>query len=190
MDAEVPSMPRNALRAVAADYVVPAADLAALLVRVSHERAAAAPEVAMDDDAKTAIEIRIAAADNALEAGVMQLGSPTPYTCPDCHGVLLAVKDGELLRFRCHTGHAFTLRSLQEAQSESTDFVLWNAMRSLEDKEVLLRAVATQHLQEGNAQEAARLQVVAHSVARHAATLRRLIEQAEPPASAGEAQAG
>src|SRR4029450_9186600 len=94
LDAEVPSMPQSAMRAVAVDYVVRAADLAALLVRLSQDRVLALPEVAMDDDDKTRIQIRIATAENALGAGVMQLCSPTPYTCPDCHGVLLALHDG------------------------------------------------------------------------------------------------
>lgn len=149
LDAEVPSMPRNALRAVVADYVVPAADLAALLVRVSQERAAVAPEVVMDDDAQTAIEIRIAAAENALEAGVMQLGSPTPYTCPDCHGVLLAVNDSALLRFRCHTGHAFSPDSLLAAVSTTTEDQLWSALRGLDENILLLNHLGD-HFAEAN----------------------------------------
>jgi two-component system chemotaxis response regulator CheB len=92
----------------------------------------------MDDDATTAIEIRIAAADNALEAGVMQLGPPTPYTCPDCHGVLLAVNDGEALRFRCHTGHAFSPGSLLAAVSATTEDQLWSTLRTLDENILLL----------------------------------------------------
>lgn len=137
-DADVPSMPRNAMQATAVDYVVTAAELAALLVRLSHERDAVSPEVMMDEDTSTMIEIRIAAGNTALEAGVLQLGAPTLYTCPDCHGVLLALKDDTLLRFRCHTGHAFSANSLLEAVTAATEDSLWSSVRSLEECLLLL----------------------------------------------------
>jgi two-component system chemotaxis response regulator CheB len=40
------------------------------------------------------IETRIASEDNALEAGIVQLGQLSPFTCPDCHGTLLQITDG------------------------------------------------------------------------------------------------
>ena len=92
----------------------------------------------MEDDNHTRIEIRIAAEENALEAGVMQLGLPTLYTCPDCHGVLLALRDGEQVRFRCHTGHAFSTDSLLAALNATTEEQLWSAVRSLDEKILLL----------------------------------------------------
>lgn len=138
LDAEVPSMPRSAMRAVAVDYAVPAAGLATLLVRLSQESVPVPPEVTMDDDNKTRIELRIAAAENALSAGVMKLGSLTPYTCPDCHGVLLVLRDGDQMRFRCHTGHAFSADSLLDALTATTENELWNALRSLDENVLLL----------------------------------------------------
>lgn len=35
------------------------------------------------------IEVRIAREEHALDAGVQQLGGPSPYARPECHGVLL-----------------------------------------------------------------------------------------------------
>ena len=97
-DAEVSSMPENAMREVAVDYSVPIAEMARLLVRLTTEQIEETSEVFMEDDKKTAMEVRIAAADNAFEIGVMRLGEPSPFTCPDCHGVLLALKDGKMKR--------------------------------------------------------------------------------------------
>ena len=48
-DAEVPSMPENALNEVAVDHVVPVSQMAELLVRLSHE-AIEASEVIMEDE--------------------------------------------------------------------------------------------------------------------------------------------
>lgn len=149
LDAEVPGMPRSAIQATEVDYVVPAAELAALLVRLSQEQATALTEEAMEGDEQTRIEIRIAAEDNALEAGVMQLGAPSPFTCPDCHGVLLALTDGEQHRYRCHTGHAFSADSLLAAVTSSSEEQLWSALRSLEESQLLLTHLGD-HFAEAN----------------------------------------
>jgi two-component system chemotaxis response regulator CheB len=137
-DAEAPSMPQSALRAVAVDHVVALAALAPLLTRLSHETAPDTLEVAVEDDAKSPIEVRIAAAHNALDAGVLTLGTPTLLTCPDCHGTLLALREGSLMRFRCHTGHAFSAASLLAALSEGIEDQLWSAVRVIEESVLLL----------------------------------------------------
>jgi two-component system chemotaxis response regulator CheB len=140
-DAEVSSMPENALREVAVDYTVPISEMAALLVRLSQEGVAENSEAMMKEtaeDEKTRTEIRIAAEDSAFESGIMNLGVLTPYTCPDCHGVLSALRDGNLMRFRCHTGHAFSADSLLAAVTESVEEGLYSAMRGIEESELLL----------------------------------------------------
>lgn len=187
LDAEVPSMPHNAMRTVAVDYAVPSADLAALLVHLSQESVPAPPEITMDDD-KTRIEIRIAAAENALEAGVMRLGSPTLYTCPDCHGVLLALRDGEQVRFRCHTGHAFSVDSLLAAVTATTEDQLWSAVRSLDENILLLNhlsdhlaeaqhpSLAAIYYQQANATKA-QSQLVRQALAQHQLLSRERLQQ-------------
>src|SRR5215203_337346 len=127
-DAEIPSMPRNALREVEVDYVVPASELADVLVRLSREKLPDATETTMTDDEQAAFEIRTAAEDK-LTREVMKFGELTPYTCPDCHGVLFQLKDGNRPRFRCHTGHAFSSDSLLSSVSQSIEESLWNAIR-------------------------------------------------------------
>lgn len=137
-EAEAPGMPRSALRATAVDHIVPAAKLAALLARLSREQLTNPPEGAMAEDAQAAIEIRIAAGEAPLEAGVMQLGAPSPFTCPDCRGVLLAIADGDTRRYRCHAGHAFSADSLLAAITGGNEEQLWSAVRSLEEAQLLL----------------------------------------------------
>lgn len=140
-DAEVPSMPENAIREVAVDYVVPMSKMPRLLVRLCKERMAEKSEVVMENTAeneKTKIEIRIAAEDNAFESGIMSLGELTPYTCPDCHGVLSTIKDGSRVRYRCHTGHAFSADALLTAVTEKIEDSLYNAIRGVEESIMLL----------------------------------------------------
>lgn len=148
-DAEVPSMPEHALREVAVDYVLPVADMALVLARLCHEPIASTVEAAVPNTQQIEIEVRIAAEDNALELGIMQLGTPTPYTCPECHGVLSAFKDGSRVRFRCHTGHAFSADSLLIGISEAIEESLWSAIRTLDEGVLLLNHMGD-HFAEAN----------------------------------------
>jgi two-component system chemotaxis response regulator CheB len=140
-DAEVPSMPENALREVEVDYSLPVSGMADLLVRLSKEEVAETGEVSMEDDKKTEIEIRIAAEDSAFESGIMKFGALTPYTCPECHGVLSSLKDGDRSRFRCHTGHAFSADSLLASVTENIEDSLYSAVRGVEESIMLLNHI-------------------------------------------------
>lgn len=137
-DAEVPSMPENALREVKADYIVPVSEMADLLARLTKEQASEISEVVMEDKKQTEFEVRTAAVDNALEWGITEFGELSPYTCPDCHGVLFTLRDGNRLRFRCHTGHAFSSDSLLTTVTENIEDSLWDAIRSIEESIMLL----------------------------------------------------
>src|SRR5690606_21642109 len=56
-DAEVPSMPENAMRVVDVDHCVPADELAALITRLSSEEVTSNPHVMKDKRTKTEIDI-------------------------------------------------------------------------------------------------------------------------------------
>jgi two-component system chemotaxis response regulator CheB len=134
-DAAHADMPRHALQHTAADHVVSAADMGPLLARLVGEPVptsvgAASPALEM--------EVKIAMEANALEEGVLTLGPPTPYTCPECHGVLARMEQGGIPRFRCHTGHAFSLDSLLASVTEKVEETLWSALRAVEETVILL----------------------------------------------------
>jgi two-component system chemotaxis response regulator CheB len=138
-DAAVPSMPENALKEVAVDYKVPVADMAELLTRLSAEPVPTRNmEEQMEKDQRTELEIRIATGDNSLSRNAIQFGEPTPYACPECHGVLSALKEGRRIRFRCHTGHAYSANSLLIELTSSIEDSLWNAIRGIEESIILL----------------------------------------------------
>jgi len=108
-DAEQPSMPTNALEFVTADYLVPLAELGALLVRLTTELAPAKPKLPADQLDLLRIELTIAKQGGGFELGIIDRGKLTPFTCPDCHGALTQLIEGKLIRYRCHTGHAYTV---------------------------------------------------------------------------------
>ena len=120
------------------------------------------------------IEHRIAMEDNALELGVTKLGTPSLYTCPDCHGVLLQVHGDGPLRFRCHTGHAFTADALVAQAGESIEENLWNVVRAMDEHLLLLRQVADQLHAAGNVAAAERLLDQAHAVQQQTQSVRQV----------------
>lgn len=148
-DAEFSSMPESALREVNVDYSVPVSEMADLLIRLTSEEISEEREISMDEIKKTEIEVRIAAEESGFEVGVMSLGDISPYTCPDCHGVLIKIKDGKINRFRCHTGHAYSAVTLLANVTERIEDSMWGAMREMEESIMLLREMS-RHFAESN----------------------------------------
>ena len=154
-EAEAPSMPASALAAVAVDYCVPIADMAPLLVRLTAETVTETSEVAMEEQQKTNLEVRIAAAERGLEPGTLTFGQLTPYTCPDCYGVLSAISDGDIIRYRCHTGHAHSADSLLATITEKIENTLWSAIRGVEESISLLNDLGDHHAEKNQPKLAA-----------------------------------
>ena len=139
-DALVASMPASALQHVQVDHRLPVAQIAALLDRLTREDIAEAGGYVMPES--TRIEVDIAAANSPLDAGVRTLGEPSTYACPECHGVLLSLREAERVRFRCHTGHAYTAESLIAEMDDAIEHSLIVSMRALQEKTIFVRDMA------------------------------------------------
>lgn len=153
-DAASPAMPTNALEFVEADHIVPLAGLAALLVELTTQSASAQPRVTKTDLDRIEIELTIAKQDGAFEMGIIDKGELTPFTCPDCHGALTKLIEGKLIRFRCHTGHAYTISALLSELTESVESMLYQSMRGLEESKMLLQSLGDYFAKEGQQQVA------------------------------------
>lgn len=146
-DAEVTSMPESALREVQVDYCIPADEMAGLLITLVKETVI--PNPATMNDKKTKFEINVAAEKNAFEQGSLDIGVLSPYTCPECHGVLSKIMDGSLTRFRCHTGHAYSADALMAALTDNVEDSLYNAIRGMDESALLLNHIGD-HYAESN----------------------------------------
>jgi two-component system, chemotaxis family, protein-glutamate methylesterase/glutaminase len=138
-DAAVPDMPLSALRHVAVDHTVPVAAMGELLLKLTAEPAAETPAIPAD--------IRLEAAIAAQEPASMQkdnrLGSPSEFTCPECHGTLWEINDGDVLRYRCHVGHAHTAEVVLDAKDTEGENTLWAVLRSHQERAALARRMAS-----------------------------------------------
>jgi two-component system, chemotaxis family, protein-glutamate methylesterase/glutaminase len=144
------SMPLSALDNVDVDYKVPVAEMGALLGRLTREPAAPEPIFAAAERDKMEAEVKIAReADSRIE-NILQYGELSPFTCPECRGVLSMFRDGNIIRFRCHTGHAVSSGTLLEAGSEQVEQRLMDAMRALDETIMLLNQLGEQYAAQGN----------------------------------------
>ena len=134
-------------------------------------------------------EAKIAQEDNALEAGILDWGEPSLYACPECHGVLLQLKEGAGVRFRCHTGHAYSLEALLADYTERTEESLWNTVRSLEETVLLLRRMAAQAAEHGQGQATA-LEQKAREAQQRIDLVRQAVMQHETLGNPGVAPSG
>ncbi|MEI6945969.1 chemotaxis protein CheB [Paraflavisolibacter sp. H34] len=106
------SMPSNVLEYVEVDYTLPSAEIGRLLPRLTGEEGRLESQPLQEELKRLETEIKIAAQQNAFDMGILNLGRPAPLTCPECHGALVELTEGNLTRYRCHTGHSFTQSSL------------------------------------------------------------------------------
>ena len=155
-DAEQPSMPTNALEFVAANYVVPLAQMGPLLGRLTQERAPAKTRLPAAELDLLKIELTIAKQGGGFELGIIDKGKLTPFTCPDCHGALTQLIEGKLIRYRCHTGHAYTVSALLSEVTQSVESMLYQSMRGLEETKMLLQNLG-QHFADDRQQAVAQL---------------------------------
>jgi two-component system chemotaxis response regulator CheB len=139
-EASHPGMPQSALEHVEIDHVSRLREMAPLLLRLSSQPVA---RKKLPVSQELRVETAIARESRALQLGVMELGPVTPYTCPECHGVLVQLKGG-ITRFRCHTGHAFTISNLLAQVTQGVEDMLWGSIRAMEESVLLLEQMARQ----------------------------------------------
>ena len=150
-------MPRSAVENVAVDAVQPLAALTKTVVRLAGSAAQEGLPVppALEEDVAVA-EMRLDALEGRTE------GKPSGFSCPDCHGVLWEIAEGDLVRFRCRVGHAFSPESLFASQSAGLEEALWAALRALEESASLAERLQARSSERGHSLSAQRFADQAH----------------------------
>lgn len=187
-EAMFPAMPLSVLQDIRVDYSLSVREIAPLLDRLSRQEAEEEERYPVPENVE--IEARIAQQDMKspdLIASVEKLGKVSKLTCPDCHGALWEINDEDMLRFRCHVGHAYSADSLNDGQGQMLETALWSAVRALEEQMILSQRII-ERARKSNHTRAVRLfEKRVQEAEAHSSAIRQLLLQgkkgdiAEPP---------
>jgi two-component system, chemotaxis family, protein-glutamate methylesterase/glutaminase len=163
-EAQHASMARSAIEHVDVDHVGTLAVIARILGELAGTGACepTSGEVTMQDDPGGPLEI---------EEVRERFGPPSGFTCPECGGAIWEIVDGNLVRYRCHVGHAYTLESFLAAQTEDVEAAIWSAIRALREKATMSRRMERRMADRQLSGAAARMRATALECDRYAAVL-------------------
>ncbi len=180
-EAAYSQMPSSAIAHVDVDYVLPAAEIAPMLMRLVGEPAAPSPPLSIDMEK----EARIAEVDMDVLNDSEKPGNPSPFACPECDGVLWEIQEEGLDHFRCRVGHSYSSETILAAKEEAVEAALWAALRALEESAALARRSAERSARRKLNAVAARYRERAETTQEHGRLLRHIL-LAAPPAETRE----
>jgi two-component system, chemotaxis family, protein-glutamate methylesterase/glutaminase len=179
-------MPRAAIQTIQIDHVLNISNIAQQLTQLADETVANQLQSGVNQDLvhpepltgnAMEREDEIVARDKAILEQGGRPGTASTFTCPDCGGVLWELQDSNVIRYRCHTGHAYSLESLVAEQADDLERALWSATRALEEKAALARRMGAQARQHHRHRSAAQFLERAEEAAQHADLVRQVILQ-------------
>src|SRR5262249_51865001 len=112
-------MPLSAIRLTDVDYILPAYEIGPTLEELVMSPAEEKPHRAHRQGRPGKEPTPEKPERDALEAHSFHT-PPSPLTCPECGGALWELKNGELIRYRCHVGHGFNEDSLLNGQKSQS----------------------------------------------------------------------
>ncbi|MCX6047588.1 MAG: chemotaxis protein CheB [Chloroflexi bacterium] len=173
-DATFPEMPTNALAQVQADYILPLAEMGAMLDRLAREPAGESPAVPEE----LWLENQIVERMTSHVEQASQLGDQVPVSCPECGGPLWEMKTIGTRRYRCSIGHAYTAQTLVADQTQGIEQALWYALRTLEERSNMLKRMAGDEEGKGRQATAKLFHLRADESQSYAIQLRKLLQEA------------
>ncbi len=172
-DAIYPGMPQSAIDHVDVDYVLPIAEIASLLVHLANEPIQEHSKPAADNEVE--YETDITELDMTAVEHETPSGKISTFVCPECGGTLWEITEGDVLRYRCHVGHAYTAETFSLEQAASVERALWIALRALEDSATLAHRMTTQARSHNRQRAAQKYEEQAQNVEEHAKIIRDVL---------------
>ena len=185
-------MPVSAIENVAVDTIDTIAGLAKTVTRLASENQAGRqaqdeqaaqkePPVTPELEEDVAVaEMDLARLDNRTE------GQPSAFSCPDCHGVLWEISEGELTRYRCRVGHAYSPQSLLASQSANLEDALWTALRALEESAAMAERLQARAAERGHTLSAQQFGAQSQDARHRARIIHDVLQGGQVIAESGE----
>lgn len=176
-DALYSGMPRSAIENVDVDHVVPIIALAELLTQLVQEDVTE-EERPVSEEMEN--EVDILELNKPTLEDENKFGIPSVFACPECGGTLWEVEEGDLIRFRCRVGHAYSAQSLLAHQEEGLEEAFWIALRALEESASLSQRLAERARSRGHATSAVRFEEQERDARARADIIRKVLLDGNP----------
>jgi two-component system chemotaxis response regulator CheB len=181
-EALFPGMPQSAVAGDHPDWVVPVGEMGELLSRLANEEVPhEGGPAAMPDHLDAELHWAHPDLTGPAVPASPPFGAPSGFTCPECHGGLWEIDDGQLPRYRCRVGHGFSADALLVNQHTDVEAALWTAFRALEERAALCRGLAERAGERKAAITSQHFRAEAAEVARQAEVLRTLLWSRQAP---------
>jgi two-component system, chemotaxis family, protein-glutamate methylesterase/glutaminase len=139
-DAAFSGMPEAALTKFVPDHVTSLAGMPALFQRLVNQPQGKRAEPSSD----LIYEVDLAKGGHGSMSQMDRIGRRSLLACPDCHGVMWEINEGDLVRYRCHVGHAYTAELMSLALDETLRRALNSGLRALDERIALARRLYEQ----------------------------------------------
>ena len=134
-DAEFADIPQSVLNKIKVDYVATLDDIPLIVEDVLSKPL----PLKIDVPAELIVESEITERLMSNIDDLKKIADRSDFVCPDCGGGLWAIKNDPSHRYRCHTGHVYNEKVLQELQDNKIEESIWVSIRMLEEKQNILR---------------------------------------------------
>jgi two-component system chemotaxis response regulator CheB len=182
-DAAFPDMPLNALNRVSPDSIVRLEDMPRVLESLVQQPASdpvKPPELVR-------YELEIARNGKPTMKAMDDHGKRSVLSCPDCGGVMWEVQDGDITRYRCHVGHAYTEEMMGLAVDENLTRALTSALRGFDERIALLEKMERDAQRRGHNQLAENWHDKAREYREEARIIRDALHRLDMVEAQGEA---
>jgi two-component system, chemotaxis family, protein-glutamate methylesterase/glutaminase len=139
-DAAFPEMPTTALTRSQPNHVVGLAGMPALFEKLVRQPAGQPVPVTKAIE----YEVEIARGGRGSMSEMDRIGRRSVLACPDCHGVMWEIDEGELVRYRCHVGHAYSAEIMSLALDDNLRQAFGSALRALDERIALAKKLDAQ----------------------------------------------
>jgi len=174
-DADFPEMPMAALSKSKPTHVASLAGMPALFQKLVKQPVA--PPVNVPPEVR--YEVNVAAGGPGSMSEMDRIGERSLFACPDCHGVMWEIKDGDLIRYRCHVGHAYTAELMSLALDENLTRALASGLRALDERVALAQRLYKQAHEAGRHHVSESWQRKIHDFEEEADVLRNSIKRVD-----------
>jgi len=137
-DARFPDMPHSVLNKIAVDHQAAVDDIPAIMAVILAQPLPPETPIPFELQIEADITEKMMSDIDQLK----KIADHSDFVCPDCGGGLWEVKNDPAHRYRCHTGHVYTEKLLNDLQDEKIEESIWVSVRMLEEKVNLLQLVA------------------------------------------------